>query len=118
MEGLGVASDVCHGERRWHGVWRRETDTEKSVMDGVFPIVTSVFSVLASAFLGLVMNKVSGIERHLADMNGKLFTHLTASNIHEAGFARTTEQINTLLRTVEVAHERIDQVTGGRGERG
>ena len=76
----------------------------------VFPIVSTLFGVLASALMGMAVARLNGIEKHLGEMNGKLFSHLTEPSIHQAGFAKTGEQIANLLQTVQVAHTRIDRI--------
>ena len=74
------------------------------------PLVATIFGALVSGMLGLAIAKLTGIERHLEQLNGKVFAHLTQPDIHTAGFSRIDEQIKNLLRTVTVAHERIDRV--------
>lgn len=76
----------------------------------IFPIVATLFGVLASALMGMAVSRLNGIEKHLGDMNGKLFVHLTSADVHEAGMVRVHEQITSLLQTVKVAHERIDRL--------
>ena len=76
----------------------------------VFSIVAALFSVMASVMMGLILAKVNGIDLHLEKLNGKVFDHITHPDIHQAGFAKTGEQIVNLLQTVKVAHERLDRV--------
>lgn len=76
----------------------------------VFPMAATLFGVLASALMGMAVARLNGIEKHLGEMNGKLFSHLTDPHIHDAGFAKTSEQITNLLQTVQVAHQRIDRI--------
>lgn len=76
----------------------------------IFSITATLFGILASALMGMAVARLRGIENHLAQMNGKLFTHLTSEGNHGAGFARVDEQLRSLVQTVRVAHERIDRM--------
>lgn len=75
-----------------------------------FPIIATLFGILASALMGMALARLQGIERHLAEMNGKLFHHLTNSAVHDAGFAKVNEEILHLLKAAQLAHERIDRI--------
>ena len=66
----------------------------------------------ASVLLGLAIGKLNAIERNQEKQNSKLFNHLTQSGIHESAVARIDERIASLLKTVEIAHERIDAFKG------
>lgn len=80
----------------------------------VFSIVATLFGVLASALMGMAVARLRGIEQHLADMNGKLFGHLTNEHYHGAGFAKVEEQISALFKAIAVAHTRVDRLAEKR----
>jgi len=69
------------------------------------------WSYLATPLTGVVLGALLlDIRGRLKELNGKFYTHVTDSHSHEAGFARTDEQIKTLFATVKLAHERMDRV--------
>ena len=76
----------------------------------VIPMVATIMGVLVSVMLGMALSRLSAIEKHLETMNGKLYTHVTSPNVHEAGFAKVEQEIVNLMQTVKVAHARIDRV--------
>ena len=76
----------------------------------VFPIVSTLFGILASALLGIAVSKLSSVESHLEKMNGKLFSHLTDPEIHAAGVARVEEKLDAIKQTALVAHQRMDRL--------
>lgn len=76
----------------------------------VIPFVATMMGVLVSVMLGMALSRLSAIETHLEKMNGKLYTHVTAPNVHESGFAKTDQQILSLMQTIKTAHSRIDHV--------
>ena len=69
-----------------------------------------IFSVTATGLMGLAVAKLTGVESHLAKMNGRLNDHIENKDLHYAFLARTDEQIKALTQTVRVAHERIDRL--------
>ncbi len=78
----------------------------------VFAVVATLLGVLASALLGMANIRLSGIEKHLGLMNGKLFKHLTDAENHGIGLARLDEKVNSVREMAKVAHTRIDAVEG------
>lgn len=80
------------------------------LMAVVMPIIASAIGTLLSVMIGLVLSKVNGISAHLEQLNGKVFSHITSSNNHEAGFAKTDQQILNLMQTIKAAHSRLDHV--------
>ena len=68
------------------------------------------FSIVATGLMGMAVAKLTGVENHLAKMNGRLTDHIENKDLHYAAMARTDEQIKSLAQTVKVAHERIDRV--------
>lgn len=83
--------------------------------NAIFSVAATLFGILASALMGMAIAQLKGINAHLGEMNGKLFTHLTDATNHGAGFARMEEQVANLTQTVRIAHDRIDAVKAGRG---
>ena len=90
-------------------------------MDGLFPVATTLISILASGLLGMILNKqgevcrrIASVDDRIGSLDTKMFAHITTPSIHEAGLAHTDEQLKSLTKTVEKAHERID-VLKGRG---
>ena len=92
------------------------------MMDGLFPIATTLISILASGLLGMILNKqgevcrrIASVDDRLGSLDAKMFSHITASEIHEAGFVRAEERHKTMTQTVNKAHERIDSLKEARG---
>ena len=85
---------------------------------GLFPIIGSVFAaivgVILSAMVGMCLSKLTDIQNHLQELNGKFYVHVTDGSIHSSGFAKTEEQIKSLLNMVKIAHERLDRVENAR----
>lgn len=83
-------------------------------MDGwipiTFSIVAALFGIVATALMGMSVNKLNGINDHLERLNGQFFAHVTASNLHEAGLVRLEEQVKSVLAIAKVAHERADRL--------
>ena len=75
-----------------------------------FPILATLFGVLASTLMGMAIAKLGGIDQHLARMNGRIAEHIENKDLHYAAQAKTDEQVRNLLQTVKVAHERIDRI--------
>ena len=78
----------------------------------VIPIIATLFGALVSVLLGLAIGKLNTIERNQEKQNSKLFSHLTKPDIHEAAVARIDERIAGLLKTIEIAHVRLDDLKG------
>jgi len=76
----------------------------------VLSVLLSVFGVILSVMLGLVVNKLNTIQDGLEKVTTNNYAHVTASHVHEAGFARVEEQIKNLLQAVQLSHERIDHI--------
>ena len=68
-------------------------------MEWVTPVLITVCAFILTAIL-----------YSIRQLESRIFLHLTNADVHEAGFARTEEQIKNLLQTVRVAHERIDRL--------
>jgi hypothetical protein len=108
-----------------------ETVRLMELMAVVMPILAATVGVLLTFMVGQINAKLNGITTsivavetrlkeqikdietrmaiRLADLETKHYTHLTHPNIHAEAVARLSEQITTLLKTVQVAHERIDK---------
>jgi len=84
-----------------------------------FSIVSALFGIVATALMGMSVNKLNGINEHLERLNGQFFSHVTSSNLHEAGLVRLEEQVKNVLSIAKVAHERADRLeealSHGRG---
>lgn len=76
-----------------------------------FPMI---FSITATALMGMAVSKLTGVESHLSRMNGRLTDHIENKDLHYAALARTDEQIKSLTQTVRLAHERLDSISAGR----
>lgn len=75
-----------------------------------FSIVATLFGIVATALMGMSVNKLNGINAHLERLNGQFFAHVTSSNLHEAGLVRLEEQVKNVLAIAKVAHERADRL--------
>lgn len=76
----------------------------------VIPVVATIMGVLVSLMLGMALSQLSAIRDHLEKMNGKLYAHVTAPAVHDAGFAKVEQEILNLMQTVKAAHLRLDRV--------
>lgn len=76
----------------------------------IMPVIASAIGTLLAVMIGMALSKLTGIENHLEQLNGKVFAHVTNANNHEAGFARTDQQILNLVQTIKSAHTRIDHI--------
>lgn len=74
------------------------------------PWLVSSFGVVLSVMLGLIINKLGGIESCTKQLDEKLFRHLTASGIHESGMTRLEGQIASLLQVSQALHARVDRM--------
>lgn len=83
------------------------------MMDGlpmIFSIVGVLFGLSTTTLMGMAMSKLKGIDVNLEQLNGKVFAHLTASDLHEVGLVRLEEQVKQVLAIAKVAHERADRL--------
>ena len=88
-------------------------------MSIAMPVIASAIGTLLAVMIGMALSKLTGIENHLEQLNGKVFAHLTSANNHEAGFAKTDQQILNLMQTIKSAHSRMDhleETMHGRGQ--
>lgn len=76
----------------------------------VFPIVATLFGVVASALMGMAVSKLTVVESHLAKMNGRMDDHIENKDLHYAAQAKLEEQIRNLMQTVKIAHDRVDRI--------
>lgn len=76
----------------------------------VMPVIASAIGTLLAVMIGMALSKLNGIETHLEQLNGKVFVHITSPNNHEAGFAKTDQQILNLMQTIKAAHTRLDHI--------
>ena len=60
----------------------------------------------------MLLSGQKGISAHLEKLNGRVGQHVENKDLHYAFMARTDERLNALLKTVEIAHERIDTMKG------
>lgn len=79
----------------------------------IMPVIAASVGTLLAVMLGMALNKLNGINDHLEQLNGKFYTHVTTPDAHEAGFARTDERINSLIKVMEAMHSRVDKLSGG-----
>ena len=78
----------------------------------LIPLVAVLFGALVSALLGMLLSGQRGIQDHLQKLNGRVGEHIENKDLHYAFMARTDERLNALLKTVEIAHARIDMMKG------
>ena len=76
----------------------------------IMPVIASMIGTLLAVMIGMALSKLNGIEAHLEQLNGKVFSHITSANNHEAGFAKTDQQILNLMQTIKTAHARVDHI--------
>lgn len=73
-------------------------------------VVAALFSLMAARLLGQNVEKLNEISSHIKELEGRLWVHLTTPSSHEAGFARTDQQILNLTKAIAEAHTRIERV--------
>ena len=78
--------------------------------DSVIPWLISSFGIVLSVMLGLVVSKLGAIEACTKQLDSKLFSHITASGLHEAGLTKLEGQIAALLQVSQALHARVDRM--------
>ena len=100
----------------------------------VMPLVATVFGAVLTFMTGQISSKLNGISANIDQVDARLksqlesvearmqlqitkmetshYNHIIQPNIHGEAVAKLTEQINQLLNTVQIAHERIDTIKG------
>jgi len=76
----------------------------------IMPWLIGGFGIILSALLTLINGNMNRLLEMTRKFDADLSEHIQKSEIHEAGFARTNEQILNLMSTVKLAHSRIDKV--------
>ncbi len=56
------------------------------------------------------MSKLSDINAHLEALNGKVFAHITSSDLHQAGLVKLESGLAQAVAIAQVAHKRVDKL--------